>query len=67
MQTYVLMVDLTPEQEEGAREQLQNFLEGRTGTDQELAVQGLQFLRARMGPQRSIRTRGRRPAVTASE
>jgi len=45
MQTYGMMVNLTPEQEDAARSRLERFLEGRKGTDQELAVQGLQFLR----------------------
>jgi hypothetical protein len=45
MQAYGMMVNLTPEQEEDARDRLRKFLELRTGTDQELAVEGLQFLR----------------------
>jgi hypothetical protein len=45
MHAYTMMVNLTPEQEEDARDRLRKFLEHRTGTDQELAIQGLQFLR----------------------
>lgn len=45
MHAYGMMVNLTPEQEADARDRLRKFLESRIGTDQELAVQGLQFLR----------------------
>jgi len=64
MQTYVLMVDLTPEQEEAARGRLQKFFKGRAGTDQELAIQGLQFLR---GARRSKRRSARETANSLSE
>jgi hypothetical protein len=47
MYAYGMMVNLTPEQEEDARDRLRKFLEHRTGTDQELAVQGMQFLRGK--------------------
>lgn len=61
MQTYGMMVTLTAEQEEAVRERLQKFLENRTGTDQELAVQGLKFLRGSQGPEPRITNRwGRR-------
>ena len=45
MHAYGLMVNLTAEQEEAVRERLVSFLKSRTGSEQELAVQGLQFLR----------------------
>ena len=45
MQAYGLMVNLSTEQQEAARERLQRFLQDRQGSEQELAVQGLQFLR----------------------
>ena len=61
MQTYGMMVKLTAEQEEAVRERLEKFLENRTGTDQELAVQGLQFLRCGQSPESRITNRwGRR-------
>jgi hypothetical protein len=45
MQTYGLMVSLTPEQQDEARDRLEHFLESQTGSEHELAVLGLQFLR----------------------
>ena len=60
MQAYGMMVNLTPEQEEDARDRLRKFLELRTGTDQELAVEGLQFLRG-------TRTTGRRRSAMKRE
>jgi len=45
MQAYVMMVTLTVEQEQVVRERLEKFLKDRSGSDQELAVAGLQFLR----------------------
>jgi hypothetical protein len=45
MLTYGMMVNLSPEQEDVVRTRLEEFLRGRVGTDQELAVQGLKFLR----------------------
>jgi hypothetical protein len=57
MHAYGMMVNLTSEQE-GARDRLAKFLEHRTGTDQELAVQGLQFLRGNGSKRRrSVATR----------
>jgi hypothetical protein len=55
MQTYGMMVTLTAEQEDAVRERLEKFLETRTGTDQELAVQGLRFLRGTHAPKRGKR------------
>jgi hypothetical protein len=45
MQTYGMMVNLTAEEEEELRGRLEKFLEDCAGGDNELAVQGLQFLR----------------------
>jgi hypothetical protein len=45
MRTYGLMVSLTEAQQEQARERLEAFLRNKTGSADELAVQGLQFLR----------------------
>jgi hypothetical protein len=53
MRAYGLMVNLTVAQEEEARERLEAFLTNKTGSDHELAVQGLQFLRG----SRSIKRR----------
>jgi hypothetical protein len=47
-----MMVNLTPKEEEAARDRLRKFLEYRTGTEQELAVQGLQFLRGKRSSRR---------------
>jgi hypothetical protein len=52
MQTYGMMVTLTAEQEDAVRERLEKFLASKTGTDQELAIQGLRFLRGTHGPKR---------------
>ena len=52
MRTYGMMVNLTAEQEGDARERLERFLEDRNGSDQELAVLGLQFLRGNRGVKR---------------
>jgi hypothetical protein len=45
MRTYGLMASLTEAQDQEARERLEAFLSDKTGSDHELAVQGLQFLR----------------------
>jgi hypothetical protein len=45
MQTYGMMVNLTAEKEEETRGRLEKLLEDCTGSDNELAVKGLQFLR----------------------
>jgi len=45
MKTYGMMVNLTLAKEEEARVRLEAFLKHKTGSDHELAVQGLQFLR----------------------
>jgi hypothetical protein len=44
MQTYGMMVNLTPEQEAEAREKLSSFLKGRDGDERFLAVEGLKHL-----------------------
>jgi hypothetical protein len=45
MRTYAMMVTLTVAQDQEARKRLEAFLRNKTGSDHELAVQGLQFLR----------------------
>jgi hypothetical protein len=44
MQTYGMMVNLSPTQEAEAREKLSNFLKGRDGDERVLAVEGLKHL-----------------------
>jgi len=60
MQAYGMMVNLTAEQEEATRERLETFLKDCVGSDQELAVQGLQFLR---GNRKAQNRRGRPQAA----
>jgi hypothetical protein len=54
MRAYGLMVSLTEAEDQEARERLEAFLSDKTGSDHELAVQGLQFLR---GSSRSLKRR----------
>jgi hypothetical protein len=57
MQAYGLMVNLTMEQEDDARERLEKFLQTREGNEEELTVKALQFLRGnRSGRQRLAKT-----------
>lgn len=58
MQAYGMMVNLTAEQEEEARVRLEKFLHQRVGSEHELTIQGLQFLRGN----RSGRHRAKRQA-----
>jgi hypothetical protein len=44
MQTYGLMVNLTPGQEAEAREKVSNFLKDKGGDQHDLAVEGLKYL-----------------------
>jgi hypothetical protein len=44
MQTYGMMVNLSPTQEAEAREKLSSFLKGRSGDERILAVEGLKHL-----------------------
>lgn len=60
MQTWSLLVTLTPEQEDLARERVTRFLEGKTGEDRLLAMEAIKFLRG----DRAYRRRG--PAGTLS-
>ena len=45
MQTYGLLVTLTPEQEGDARDRLSKFLKNKEGDEDALAVEGIKFLR----------------------
>ena len=44
MQTYGMMINLTPVQEAEAREKISNFLKDKGGDEHTLAVQGLKYL-----------------------
>jgi hypothetical protein len=58
MKTYGMMVNLTVAQDQEARERLEAFLSDKTGSDHELAVQGLQFLRGSRSLKRRTRDNG---------
>ena len=45
METYGMMLTLTPEQEADARRRVERFLSDQSGSDQELAVLGVKYLR----------------------
>jgi hypothetical protein len=44
MQTYGMMVNLTPAQEAEARQKVSNFLKEKVGDEHNLAVEGLKYL-----------------------
>jgi hypothetical protein len=44
MQTYGMMVNLTPAQETEARQKISNFLKEKIGDEHSLAVEGLKYL-----------------------
>ena len=54
MQTYAMMVDLTPEEEEVTRQKLERHLAGMDADENALAIEGLRYLR---GPDRVARRR----------
>ena len=60
MQTYAMMVDLTPEEEEVTRQKLERHLAGMDVDEKALAVEGLRYLR---GPGRAARRRMAREAT----
>ncbi len=60
MQTYAMMVDLTPEEEEVTRQKLERHLAGMDADEKALAVEGLRYLR---GPGRVARRRMAREAT----
>lgn len=45
MDTYALMLTLSPEEKSATQERLEEYLAGMTGDDEALAVVGLKFLR----------------------
>ena len=60
MQTYAMMVDLTPEEEEVTRQKLERHLAGMNADEEARAVEGLRYLR---GPGRVARRRMAREAT----
>ena len=52
MQTYSMMVNLTPAQEHQAREKVSRFLKGKVGDERHLAVEGLRYLLGHVPKQR---------------
>jgi len=57
MRTYGMMVNLTPEEEQSARERLTEFLKGKDDSARQLSVEGVKFLRG----DRPSRTRHAQP------
>ena len=57
MRTYGMMVNLTPEEEQSARERLTEFLKGKNDSGRQLSVEGVKFLRG----DRPSRTRHAQP------
>ena len=55
MTTYGMLVQLTPEKEQEARERVASFLQGKGSDEHMLAIEGLKYLRGRP-------TKRRRPA-----
>jgi hypothetical protein len=47
MKTYAMMVNLTPEQERHARENVVRFLEGKGFDEHTLTIEGLKYLEGR--------------------
>jgi hypothetical protein len=45
MRAYGLMVNLTPEEEQAARDRLEQFLKDKSDDTRKLAVEGMKFLR----------------------
>ena len=45
MRAYGLMVNLTPEEEQAARDRLEQFLKDKSDDTRKLAVEGVKFLR----------------------
>jgi len=60
MQTYAMMVNFTPEEEEVTRQKLERHLAGMDADEKALAVEGLRYLR---GPGRVARRRMAREAT----
>jgi uncharacterized protein YoaH (UPF0181 family) len=58
MQAYGLMVTLSPEDQEEARERLQEHLTGMQGDENALAIAGLRFLRTQRPSRRRRKSFG---------
>lgn len=57
LQAYGPIVNLTVEHEDNARKRLEQFFQNCAGSDQELAVRGVRFLRGdRSAPSRTAKT-----------
>ena len=56
MRTYGMMVNLTPEEEQSARERLTEFLKDKSDSSRQLSVEGVKFLRGER-PSRIRRTK----------
>ena len=54
IQTYGMMVNLTPEQESDARAKISRFFEGKGGDEHTLAIEGLKHLLGRTTPKRRL-------------
>ncbi|WP_143278081.1 hypothetical protein [Bradyrhizobium sp. UFLA03-84] len=57
IRTYGLMISLTPEEEAAARQRVVEFVKGRRGDENAIAVEAIKHLR---GPKPSRRRRARR-------
>jgi hypothetical protein len=67
MQTYGMMVNLTPMQEAAAREKVSNFLKDKGGDEHNLAVEGLKYLRGTsQSPDDNQLTSAPRPVAAAA-
>jgi hypothetical protein len=67
MQTYGMMVNLTPVQEAAAREKVFNFLKDKGGDEHNLAVEGLKYLLGHVTkPPTTILTPAPRPVAAAA-
>lgn len=56
MRTYGMMVNLTPEEEQSARERLTEFPRDKSDSSRQLSVEGVKFLRGER-PSRTRRTK----------
>jgi hypothetical protein len=67
MQTYDMMVNLTPAQEAEAREKVSNFLKDKGGDEHNLAVEGLKYLLGHVtSPDDNQLTSAPRPVAAAA-
>jgi hypothetical protein len=58
MQTYGLLVTLTPEEEQDARARVSMFLKDKVGDDTALAVEAIKFLRGNKPSRRRVPRNG---------